>query len=240
MQPCPHMQRVIGAIAAKHALNLDDVGARLCLEMEGYDRLSIEVLDVNRISVSHTYAVAGRRIPDPDIEFVTSANHTWIPIAITQALGGLRIYAELAEDGSRFVRIHSRGQAELAQFAELWARNILDQGWLERSVKNEAASGRLLTLPEDRTPRFSLGQVVATPGALEALERAGETADVYLGRHVTTDWGDLDEQDRQANAQALLYGGRLFSAYTLKDGTRLWLITEADRSVSTLLLPSEY
>jgi len=85
-----------------------------------------------------------------------------------------------------------------------------------------------------------LGQTLATPGALAALTEANASPLTYLRRHVTGDWGDLGEEDRQANEQALLYGARLFSAYTLSTATRLWIITEADRSSTTLLLPEEY
>jgi len=89
-------------------------------------------------------------------------------------------------------------------------------------------------------PRFPLGRVVATPGAIEALEANGAQGAELLGRHVRGDWGDLCEEDRQANEEALEQGLRLLSAFRLPDGTRIWIITEADRSVTTLLLPEEY
>lgn len=89
-------------------------------------------------------------------------------------------------------------------------------------------------------PRFILGRVVATPGALEALERAGASAGDYLVRHLEGDWGEVDEHDWQANEAALVYGTRLLSAYTLEGGAKLWIISESDRSVTTLLLAEEY
>ena len=77
----------------------------------------------------------------------------------------------------------------------------------------------------------------------DSIDACGD-ADVdpadYLDRHVTGDWGDKDEQDKQANDESLVRGGRLFSAYTLPTKARLWVITEADRSVTTLLTPMEY
>jgi hypothetical protein len=88
-------------------------------------------------------------------------------------------------------------------------------------------------------PCFALGQVVATPGALAALAEAGHWWMVFVARHAQCDWGDLDPHDWQENEAALARGGRLFSAYTLATGQRLWLITESDRSVTTLLLPAE-
>ena len=88
--------------------------------------------------------------------------------------------------------------------------------------------------------RFPLGQVVVTSGALEALKEAGESPADLLRRHLAGDWGELDEHDRQENDRSLKDGCRLLSAYTLTSGARLWIITEADRSSTTLLLPEEY
>lgn len=90
------------------------------------------------------------------------------------------------------------------------------------------------------SPRFPLGTLVSTPGALEALERNHETALIYLARHQVGDWGDVDTHDRTANNQAVLHAERILSAYRLPDGTRIWVITEADRSSTCLLLPEEY
>ena len=87
---------------------------------------------------------------------------------------------------------------------------------------------------------FDLGRIVATPGALKALERAGETPLTFLRRHVAGDWGNLDEHDRTENELSVREGFRLLSAYELSDGTKIWIITEADRSSTTILLPSEY
>jgi len=88
---------------------------------------------------------------------------------------------------------------------------------------------------------FSLGQIVATPGALAALEKTGQTPLDFLSRHVRGDWGELDEHDRKENELSLKRGFRLLSSYRLSSGdTKVWVITEADRSVTTLLLPDEY
>ncbi len=88
--------------------------------------------------------------------------------------------------------------------------------------------------------RFRLGRIVATPGALAALANTGDSPSSFLRRHVGGDWGELDEHDRKENELSLQHGFRLLSAYTLANGTKLWIITEADRSTTTLLLPSEY
>ena len=92
----------------------------------------------------------------------------------------------------------------------------------------------------DNEPRFPLGQVVATPGALEALEATSQSPMEIIQRHVVLDSGELDEEDQQTNEEAVTEGGRVFSSYLLKDGTKIWIITEADRSSTCLLLPDEY
>jgi len=89
-------------------------------------------------------------------------------------------------------------------------------------------------------PLFSLGQCVATPGALEALEVAGQTPADFLARHVYGDWGDIHPGDKGLNEQALRDGARIFSVYTTNKGIKLWVITEADRASTCILLPDEY
>lgn len=87
-------------------------------------------------------------------------------------------------------------------------------------------------------PQFSLGTICATPAALQRLAAAGETAQPYLRRHVSRDWGTLDSEDKSANDEALLHGGRLFSAYVLGNGEKIWIITEHDRSSTPYFVPS--
>ena len=94
-------------------------------------------------------------------------------------------------------------------------------------------------------PKFETGVILATPGATEAFDKTGQTPFEFLKRHVSGDWGDLDDEDRQLNDQALVNGSRLLSAYRLADATKIWLITEAvgengRRESSTFLLPQEY
>lgn len=84
---------------------------------------------------------------------------------------------------------------------------------------------------------FPLGQVVATPGALDSVSQAEVTE--LLGRHAQGDWGDVDDEDWEANDRAVREGTRIFSAYNV-DGERIWIITEADRSSTCVLLPEEY
>jgi len=90
------------------------------------------------------------------------------------------------------------------------------------------------------TPKFSPGQIVATPGALALLEEHHCVPIDLLSRHLRGDWGDLPPEDAGLNDDALNRGGRLLSAYRIGENARMWIITECDRSVTTLLLPSEY
>lgn len=90
------------------------------------------------------------------------------------------------------------------------------------------------------TRTVPLGRVFATPGALNALAAAGQPASDFLDRHSFCDWGNLDEEDKHANDVALDTGGRILSAYLTKAGDKLWIITEADRSSTCILLPEEY
>jgi hypothetical protein len=90
------------------------------------------------------------------------------------------------------------------------------------------------------TPKFALGQVVATPGALEALARSGQTPNEFLLAHVAGDWGELSHEDKCLNNQALVDGDRILSAYRTVTGDKIWVITEADRSSTCILLPEEY
>ena len=86
--------------------------------------------------------------------------------------------------------------------------------------------------------KFPLGQTVGTPGALEVLHP--EDLSRSLQRHAQGDWGDCGEEDRQENELSLQEGFRLFSVYHDRNGTKFWIITEADRSSTTILLPDEY
>jgi hypothetical protein len=93
---------------------------------------------------------------------------------------------------------------------------------------------------DNNRPLFPLGQIVATPGALEALSQSGESAMKFIKRHVCGDWGDVGLEDWQTNVWAVANEARLLSAYKTKFGVKLWVITEADRSSTCLLLPDEY
>lgn len=86
--------------------------------------------------------------------------------------------------------------------------------------------------------KFPLGRTLITPGALAKLSIAN--TEEALARHVTGDWGEVCTEDARANERALVEDARLFSVYRQSDGTKFWIITEADRSATTILLPEEY
>lgn len=89
-------------------------------------------------------------------------------------------------------------------------------------------------------PLFTLGRVVASPGALAAIEKSGQQPGEFLARHVNGDWGDVPPEDIKENQFSLKHGFRLLSAYYTSAGDKLWVITEADRSSTCILLPDEY
>jgi hypothetical protein len=91
-----------------------------------------------------------------------------------------------------------------------------------------------------KIPLFPSGRLVATPGALALLEQTNKSPVEFLSKHLRGDWGDLDPEDKTENELSLKYGFRLLSSYQVTKTAKLWLITEADRSVTTLVLPEEY
>lgn len=90
-------------------------------------------------------------------------------------------------------------------------------------------------------PKFELGRVVITRGVADWVEQNPPYRNLFplLDKHIQGNWGEIDEEDKQTNNEALELGNRVLSAYTL-DGEKLWIITEWDRSSTTILFPSEY
>ena len=102
-----------------------------------------------------------------------------------------------------------------------------------------------MSLNETTKAKFHPGQIVATPGALEALQDAGQQPHEFLVRHLSGDWGDLDDEDRSLNDAAVIDESRILSAYTTRKGERLWIITEASDDQGrclaiTILLASQH
>ncbi len=102
-------------------------------------------------------------------------------------------------------------------------------------------AAQALSISQPPSLRFSPGQVVMTIGIDDLVQQGRLNPIPYLRRHLGGDWGDLDDSDRRQNDAALKSGeDRLFSSYQVAPDLKLWIITEWDRSVTTLLLPSEY
>lgn len=88
--------------------------------------------------------------------------------------------------------------------------------------------------------RFKIGRLLSTPGALEAMNDAQQSPMDFVSRHIYGDWGEVCAEDQQTNEEALEHNLRLLSAYRTSNAVKLWVITEADRSATTILLPEEY
>ncbi|MCC6167945.1 MAG: hypothetical protein IT329_12020 [Caldilineaceae bacterium] len=135
MKPCPTMQAVIEALAAKHRLDLTQFRANIRLDLPGYDRLCIEHIGGRLISVAHYYEHNGDLVPDPEIVFFADAEWGWIPIEITQSVRAWLRYATAHANGKGVVPLRASAD-DLVAFAEQWARNIRDQGWLEAATRH--------------------------------------------------------------------------------------------------------
>lgn len=134
MKTTVKMQEVVTELAAKYGLDLSARGAHVRLDMPHFDRLVVEVLHPNLVSVAHIYEPRpGVNLADPGIVFFTGTAG-WVPVEISQRIGGYRIYAVLSEDLDDILSVLHREQADLANFAEMWADNIRDQGWLDEGV----------------------------------------------------------------------------------------------------------
>jgi hypothetical protein len=149
----------------------------------------------------------------------------------------------VAADGPEIVvtvHLNAGGTRRVKYAREAWRAVVNERGGSDCILGRPAiVEGDRLSFPDPEL-RFEFGRLLATPGALAALTRNSAGVWAYLSRHLTGDWGDLEPADKAENELSLREGFRLLSAYALPDGARLWIITEADRSATTLLLPDEY
>ena len=141
MNPCPEMTKIVTAIATKHLIDLQQVGANIRLDMPGFDRLCIERIGPRCLSVAHYFEMNGDLVAEPDIVFFVDSIGIWFPISISQSLTGWRQYAQLNDAGTALARYQPQAQKGLAEFAEMWAQNIRDQQWLEEGVRYVYARG---------------------------------------------------------------------------------------------------
>jgi hypothetical protein len=110
----------------------------------------------------------------------------------------------------------------------------------ELNNQTETASTPSVIVLDTGSVKFSPGQIVSTRGALEMMQKHNCSAAALIQRHLSGDWGSVPVEDAQLNDDALQSGNRILSSYEITKGVRIWIITEWDRSVTTLLLPSEY
>lgn len=139
MQTCPTMNQVIHELCAKHGVDLTQQGSSIRLDLPGFDRLCIEVISPQAVSVAHYFEMNGDLVPEPDIVFFVDEWGEWLPIEITQSMTGWKRVVEFNETGDKIMRYQSDEQADIAAFAEMWAQNITDQGWLTEGKKHEYA-----------------------------------------------------------------------------------------------------
>lgn len=131
MKTCPKMREIIGKLCEQHGIDLNQVRATIRLDMEGFDRLCIERVASNAVSVAHYFEMHGDLVAEPRIIFFIDEWGEWIPVEITQSMTGWERVAEFSDDGDKILRYQKERQADIGSFAEVWAQNIVDQGWFE-------------------------------------------------------------------------------------------------------------
>lgn len=139
MKTCPKMREIVGKLCEKHGIDLNQVRATIRLNLPGFDRLCIERIASNAVSVAHYFEMNGDLVPEPDIVFFVDEWGEWLPIEITQSMTGWTRVVEFNEDGDKIMRYRPDEQADIASFAETWAQNLIDQGWLTEGERHEYA-----------------------------------------------------------------------------------------------------
>ncbi len=147
MNTSKRMQEIITNLAKKHGLDLTTPESMLRLDMKGFYRLVIEMVDENLVKVGHYYEQQESLIADPEIIFFI-AYTLWVPIEITQVIGGHRIYAQPVPDDQGIILTDPDRQESLADFAETWAENIELQGWLDNSIKWAPCQNMQIQMPQ--------------------------------------------------------------------------------------------
>lgn len=152
MKPSPKMKAEIEKLAQKHNVLFTQIGEYLHLDMPHFDRLCVEKIGVNRISVAHYFKMNGDLVPDPDIVFFITDGGDWCPIGMHHPLGGWRSYVKMTLDGAGIETYDTVGQSGLADIAEVWAQNIADQGWLEQGSCTDSFVAVAAASPKAKWP----------------------------------------------------------------------------------------
>jgi hypothetical protein len=148
----------------------------------------------------------------------------------------IELVQHLRTEGGLMVDGHDLDQEAMAEGVMAQIRTIID----DLDYWGDPIPVPLIQSSANGSHKFDLGTVYATPKSLETILNQNENPSTYLTRHHSGDWGDMEPQDMKANDRALVDGSRIFSSYQLTEEDKVWLITEADRTRTTLLLPSEY
>lgn len=169
---------------------------------------------------------------------------------IAQTFGGYEL-VRMTQDGTRGIvcqmRIAAESRVHLRVIRSAWSEEVRQT--LVPLLENLPAVTLAVTWDEPsgcwvstivRPPRFPLGRCLITRGAGEALEEAVQDPREFLARHQSGDWGEVPEEDKTENEFSIQHGFRILSAYRTTNNVRIWVITEADRSTTTILLPEEY
>lgn len=136
MKPCLKMKQIVEQLADKHGIDVSVHEAHFRLDLEGFDRLVVENMGHQRILVAHYFVQNGDLTPDPAIVFFIGHPAGWIPIGITAAMMGTQTYVLMNLDHTLGLDYDLVRQADLAEFADMWAQNLKDQGWLESGRKH--------------------------------------------------------------------------------------------------------
>lgn len=135
MKTCPKMQDFVERLALKHGVDLSLVGAHLRVDLPGFDRLVVERLTPYAISVAHYFEQNGDLVPEPDIVYHTQSSEGWVPIEIAQSLMGFASLVAGGYLGPIVPGSQSDNLDGVAVFSEMWADNLLAQGWLEKGER---------------------------------------------------------------------------------------------------------
>ncbi len=152
MKTCPKMKAIVFELCEKHGIDLQQERAHIRLDMPGFDRLCIERISGNAVSVAHYFEMNGDLVAEPDIVFFIDTQGYWIPVEITQSMTGWSRVVEFSEDGTNIARFQRQRQADIAEFAEDWAQNLRDQAWLTNATRHVYEHERVDDADDDLPP----------------------------------------------------------------------------------------
>ena len=187
-------------------------------------------------TVAHYPRHAETPLPDPRMSFLKAKEGNYYPLSFEQS--DILAQEVLVFTDGRITSYRLTLEQGLVSFCSMWMNNIGQQQFDEPDTEEADTSEAASSQAQRVVAKFPSGRIVGTPGAVEAMKRAGQEPAEFLDRHFQGDWGEVEDAD--ANEHALQHGLRLLSVYHTKEGERLFVITEADRSSTAIMLPSDY